>query len=348
MLVVPRDGDATLVVPRLEAPRVVEQPGVFTLRAVGRDRRPDRRSSPGSPAGASTVAVGDQMWARFLVELLPQLPGAAYRRAVDVVGPLRMVKDAAEIDALRAAGAAADRVAAQLHAGEIPLVGRTEAEVSADISAAAASPRATTRSTSPSSPPARTPPARTTTRGDRVIERGRDRAVRLRRHDGTATAATSRAACSPATSPAGGRRGLRRAARGPGGGRRRRRRSARRARTSTAPPARSSPTPATASSSSTAPATASAWRSTRTPTSSRATRRPLAAGHAFSIEPGHLRRRPVGDAPRGHRRRHGGRPGAAQRRRPPPRQRRRLTSPAAVDRRSDRTCVGSVVDAPSA
>src|SRR5215207_2098059 len=32
MLVVPRDGDATLVIPRLEAPRVVEQPGVFALR----------------------------------------------------------------------------------------------------------------------------------------------------------------------------------------------------------------------------------------------------------------------------------------------------------------------------
>jgi Xaa-Pro aminopeptidase len=75
------------------------------------------------------------MWARFLVELLPQLPATTFRRAVDVVGPLRMVKDAAEIDALRAAGAAADRVADQLHAGEIPLVGRTEAEVSADISA---------------------------------------------------------------------------------------------------------------------------------------------------------------------------------------------------------------------
>jgi len=31
MLVVPRDGEATLVVPRLEAPRVVEQPGAFAL-----------------------------------------------------------------------------------------------------------------------------------------------------------------------------------------------------------------------------------------------------------------------------------------------------------------------------
>ena len=48
MLVVPRDGDATLVVPRLEAPRVVERPDVFALRAVGRDRGSDRdRRRPG-------------------------------------------------------------------------------------------------------------------------------------------------------------------------------------------------------------------------------------------------------------------------------------------------------------
>src|SRR3954465_13843262 len=33
MLVVPRDGDATLVVPRLEAPRVVDRPGLFSIRA---------------------------------------------------------------------------------------------------------------------------------------------------------------------------------------------------------------------------------------------------------------------------------------------------------------------------
>src|SRR5262245_39332820 len=32
MLVVPRDGDATLVVPRLEAPRVVDRPDVFAIR----------------------------------------------------------------------------------------------------------------------------------------------------------------------------------------------------------------------------------------------------------------------------------------------------------------------------
>jgi Xaa-Pro aminopeptidase len=43
------------------------------------------------------------------------------------------VKDAAEVAALRRAGAAADLVAAQLQSGDIPLVGRTEAEVSRDL-----------------------------------------------------------------------------------------------------------------------------------------------------------------------------------------------------------------------
>jgi Xaa-Pro aminopeptidase len=50
-----------------------------------------------------------------------------------VTGPIRAVKDPAEVVALAAASAAADRVAVQLLGGQIPLVGRTEAEVSADI-----------------------------------------------------------------------------------------------------------------------------------------------------------------------------------------------------------------------
>jgi Xaa-Pro aminopeptidase len=134
MLVVPRDAEATMVIPRLEAPRVVEQAGVFELLPWGETEDPTAIVAK-LAAGSRTLAVGDQMWARFLVELLPQLPGAEFRRAVDVVGPLRMVKDQAEIDALAAAGAAVDRIAAELQAGHIPLVGRSEAEVSADLSA---------------------------------------------------------------------------------------------------------------------------------------------------------------------------------------------------------------------
>ncbi len=133
-LVVQRTGDARLVIPQLEAPRVVEQPGVFELVPWSETDDPVALVAE-LTGGSRRVAVGDQMWSRFLVELLPLLPGADYRRAVDVVGPLRMVKDAAEIAALEAAGAAVDRIAGELQSGAIPLVGRTEAQVSADLSA---------------------------------------------------------------------------------------------------------------------------------------------------------------------------------------------------------------------
>jgi Xaa-Pro aminopeptidase len=136
MLVVPRDGEATLVIPRLEAPRVVEQPGAFSLRPWNETDDPVAIVAElvGRP---SVAAVGDTMWARFVVELLAHWPSDAtrYVRSTTVMNDLRMRKDAAEIAALQAAGAAADRVAAQLHAGDIPLAGRTEAAVSADISA---------------------------------------------------------------------------------------------------------------------------------------------------------------------------------------------------------------------
>ena len=57
----------------------------------------------------------------------PRCPSARFTRGSEVIGPLRARKDAAEVEALRRAGAAADRVAAELQAGDIELVGRTEA-----------------------------------------------------------------------------------------------------------------------------------------------------------------------------------------------------------------------------
>lgn len=129
MLVVPREGEPTMVIPTLEAPRVTEHPGVFGLHPWGETEDPTAIVVD-LTRGASRIAVGDQMWARFLVELLPRLSGAEFRRAVDVVGPLRMRKEAAEIEALAAAGAAVDRIAGELQRGEIELVGRTEAAVS--------------------------------------------------------------------------------------------------------------------------------------------------------------------------------------------------------------------------
>ena len=320
MLVVPRDGEATMVIPRLEAPRVVEQPGVFTLHPWDETEDPTAIVAK-LAAGASTAAVGDQMWARFLVQLLPQLPGTEFRRAVDVVGPLRMVKDAAEIAALRAAGAAADRVADQLHGGQIPLVGRTEAQVSADISARLiaeghdkvnfAIVAAGANAASPHHHA-----------GDRVIQAGEivlcdfggtmdgycsdttrcvftgdvpaeiaDAYAVL--HEAQAASVASavvgtpcedvdRAARDVIAAAGFGEQFVHRTGHGIG------------------------------------------MEEHEDPYIVSGNRRPLEPGHAFSVEPGHLRGRALGHAPRGHRRRHGRRAGGAERLRPRPRQRRRV------------------------
>lgn len=131
MLVVPREGEATLVIPRLEAPRVVDRPE-FTLRPWGETEDPI--GIVAALAGtAGEIAIGDRTWARFVVDLQHAMPAATWRKASSVVGPLRARKDGPEIDALRRAGAAVDRIAAELQAGEIELVGRTEAQVSAEL-----------------------------------------------------------------------------------------------------------------------------------------------------------------------------------------------------------------------
>ena len=129
MLVVPADGEATLVIPRLEAPRVVERPS-FALHPWDETDDPIAVVADllGGVAGA---AIGDHTWARFVVELLDARPGLALRRGVDVTGPLRMVKDAAEIEALRRAAAAVDAIALGLR--DERFSGRTEQELSREL-----------------------------------------------------------------------------------------------------------------------------------------------------------------------------------------------------------------------
>ena len=146
MLVMPADGEASLVVPRLEAPRVEADPDLFALRPweesedpvaivaalAGAGRRGGLSLSAGKGSGAS-FAVSDRTWATFVLALQAALPDVSWRPASGVTGPLRALKDEAEIAALAAASAAADRVAADLLAGAISLAGRTERAVSEDI-----------------------------------------------------------------------------------------------------------------------------------------------------------------------------------------------------------------------
>jgi Xaa-Pro aminopeptidase len=132
MLVLPVDVEATLVVPRLEAPRVVEHPDQFTLCPWSETDDPIAIVAE-LVGSAGSVAIGDRTWARFVVDLQGALPRASWSKASGVLGPLRARKDPAEVAALRQAGAAVDRIAAELQAGDIELIGRTEAQVSAEL-----------------------------------------------------------------------------------------------------------------------------------------------------------------------------------------------------------------------
>jgi Xaa-Pro aminopeptidase len=135
-LVVPADGTPALVVPKLEAPGFADVPadelGIELLTWVDGDDPyklvADRLGKPGR------VAVSDFTPALHVLALRAALGEAEQTLAGPIVRELRMRKDAAEIDALRRAGAAIDRVHARVHEWLRP--GRTEAEVGADITAA--------------------------------------------------------------------------------------------------------------------------------------------------------------------------------------------------------------------
>jgi Xaa-Pro aminopeptidase len=77
------------------------------------------------------VAVSDTLWASHLLRLQAALPSARFEPASTVLRELRMIKDAAEVELLRLAAHAADRVVSQIAAGA--LVGRTEADVAREV-----------------------------------------------------------------------------------------------------------------------------------------------------------------------------------------------------------------------
>lgn len=139
MLVLPADGAATLVVPRLEAMAAAASPGVVAglVEIVAWDETDDPYALvtarvPGADAARpARLLVDPGLPARHLLSLERVLPGRAFGLATEVTRALRIVKDAAEIELLRRAAHAADRVVAQIAAGR--LIGRTEADVSREV-----------------------------------------------------------------------------------------------------------------------------------------------------------------------------------------------------------------------
>lgn len=155
-LVVPAAGDPTMIVPRLELAAMKESavgelgialrdwvdgddPYALVAAALGGSSAPlaaAGKSAPLAVAGKSAplaVAVTDSMPALHLLPMAETL-GVVPVLATDVLRTLRMIKDAAEVEALRKAGEAIDRVHARVPEFLVP--GRTEADVAADIAEA--------------------------------------------------------------------------------------------------------------------------------------------------------------------------------------------------------------------
>ncbi len=130
MLVARRDGDAVLIVPRLEAPRVTEQDDVFTIESWEETDDPIARVAAHTK-GVRVVAIGDHTWARFVLALQEALPDTRFTPAARVTGPLRAIKDAAEIEALEAAARAVDGIAVEMR--DRSFAGRTEHDVHREL-----------------------------------------------------------------------------------------------------------------------------------------------------------------------------------------------------------------------
>jgi D-alanyl-D-alanine dipeptidase len=135
-LVLPASGNPTVVVPRLELAALKESAAADLGLAVrdwvdGDD--PYQLVATALGGAPAAIAVTDSMPALHLLPLAAVLDGWPVL-ATGVLRELRMIKDASEIDALRKAGAAIDRVHSRVP--EFLAPGRTEADVAADISEA--------------------------------------------------------------------------------------------------------------------------------------------------------------------------------------------------------------------
>ncbi|HEX6301998.1 MAG TPA: aminopeptidase P family protein, partial [Acidimicrobiia bacterium] len=117
--------EPVLFVPELEAPRV--EPGWFEIRPWGETEQPVKLAASIS-ANPSTVAVGDHMWAVFLTRFIKEWPHASWIPASEVTAELRVRKDADEIELLREAAHAVDRVMARVP-DEVVFSGHSESEV---------------------------------------------------------------------------------------------------------------------------------------------------------------------------------------------------------------------------
>jgi Xaa-Pro aminopeptidase len=136
-LLLPVQGDPVLIAPQLEVPAAHASPaGRLGIEIAGWRETQNAYAFAAErlPRSLAAIGVDNHMWAEKLLGFRDALPGVRQELAGPVLADLRMRKTPEEVEALRLAGDAIDRVHARM--GEWLRAGRTEREVGKDIAEA--------------------------------------------------------------------------------------------------------------------------------------------------------------------------------------------------------------------
>jgi Xaa-Pro aminopeptidase len=132
LLVLSTGADPTLVVPTLERPLAESAAGAPGLTMLDwRDGRDDPYRIVAAMLGSGRYAVTDRTWASHLLALERAAPDRSFVATGEAVPLLRAVKDANEIQRLRAVAHGADAAFADVI--ELPFAGRAETDVAAEL-----------------------------------------------------------------------------------------------------------------------------------------------------------------------------------------------------------------------
>ncbi|MDF0374994.1 aminopeptidase P family protein [Streptomyces sp. KA12] len=134
LLVLRAGHDPVLVVPALEAADAERATGspALTLRDWTDAANPYTLAA-GLLDAKGRFGISDNAWALHLLALHKLLPNTSYASLTEALPMLRAVKDAAELERLAAAGAAADATYEQIL--KVRFSGRRESDVAADLAA---------------------------------------------------------------------------------------------------------------------------------------------------------------------------------------------------------------------
>ncbi|WP_339132155.1 aminopeptidase P family protein [Streptomyces sp. f51] len=132
LLVLRAGHDPALVVPTLEAPDAAKSAGApaLTLHAWTDGTDPYAAAEP-LMSRAGRFGISDNGWALHLLGIQKRLPDTRYEALTETLPMLRAVKDAAELERLAAAGAAADEAFEEIR--KVRFADRRESEVSKDL-----------------------------------------------------------------------------------------------------------------------------------------------------------------------------------------------------------------------